>query len=269
MTTRDPTFGWLGREVAEAYDLKAADYAHLYEGRSRLAHFYRMRMKRVWELVDALPPGRILEVGCGPGLMAPHFLQHDFEYVGVDISPGMIAEAKRTCGEDDSSADFTVGDVQQLPFPDASFDVVLCLGALEYVSSERLALHEMRRVLRPSGLAVISANNKWSPYNVWDRLVYRRAVSGTQPDAIVREFHSEVELNRLLAVEGLEVVESIYFDFSLVPRPLGRGRVLSRVDALIRGWLARLSLPRPLQKLGNGLLVTCAPTRAADLPAAD
>jgi hypothetical protein len=127
----------------------------------------------------------------------------------------------------------------------------------------------MRRVLRPSGLAVISANNKWSPYNVWDRLVYRRAVSGTQPDAIVREFHSEAELSRHLAAEGLEVVESFYFDFTLIPRPLGRGRLLSRLDALIRGWLARRELPRPLQKLGNGFVVTCAPTRAADLPAAD
>jgi ubiquinone/menaquinone biosynthesis C-methylase UbiE len=238
-------------EVRSCFDNLAHSYANSYSDGSRVSHFFNVRMRRVEELLAGAATGsKVLEVGCGPGLMVDYFLQRRADYQGVDLSSGMIAEC-RAKFKGLPTANFSVGDVQQLDYPDSSFDIVLCLGVLEYVPSESQAVQEIARVLKPEGTFILSALNKWSPFNVWDRLVYRRlARLGSGP--IVQEYHTEGHYRKLLPTFGLEIVDISYFDFSLVVHPLDYKlpeislRLSERLESLRQSiW----------QRLGNGFLV--------------
>jgi ubiquinone/menaquinone biosynthesis C-methylase UbiE len=78
--------------------------------------------------------------------------------VAVDISQGALTYGKRTY---DKSIRFVAADAGRLPIRDESFDTVVCIEAIEHVSSAGGVLREIARVLRPDGLLIISTPNKW------------------------------------------------------------------------------------------------------------
>src|SRR5579864_1892031 len=82
------------RHVIEFFDNAARTYADGYSDNSSEARFYQRRQEIV---LRRLSPdgGRLLDLGCGPGLMVEACLERGFTYAGVDISPGMIAECRR------------------------------------------------------------------------------------------------------------------------------------------------------------------------------
>ena len=87
--------------------------------------------------------GRILDVACGAGTsLAAITRAYSVDGVGVDASPPAAPLDRVT---------FRQGDAHRLPFPDASFDAALCECALSTFASQRTALAELRRVLRPGG----------------------------------------------------------------------------------------------------------------------
>jgi SAM-dependent methyltransferase len=93
---------------------------------------------------------RLLDVGTGTGALAAALAAatSTSEIVGIDPSAGFV-EAARAGGS--ARVRFDVGDAQSLPYPDASFDQVLSLLALNFVPDPGKALREMRRVTRPGG----------------------------------------------------------------------------------------------------------------------
>ena len=124
---------------------------------------------------ELLPPGRLLDLGCGIGhsfeLLAPRTT------VGVDLDPEALAGQLR---------ETHVADMRDLPFPDGSFDSVLSVQSIEHVPDPERILAEARRVLRPGGVAVFVTPN---------RLTFGR------PDEIIDPYHyveySADELERL------------------------------------------------------------------------
>ncbi|WP_456998717.1 class I SAM-dependent methyltransferase [Lysobacter sp. HA18] len=98
-------------------------------------------------LLAALPPGKVLDVGCA-GRWAAHKLPPSCMYVGLDYPA--------SGGIDYGSTPDVFGDVMRLPFADGSFDTVLLLEVLEHVSKPDVALEDIRRVLRPGGRLVFS-----------------------------------------------------------------------------------------------------------------
>jgi SAM-dependent methyltransferase len=103
--------------------------------------------------VAEFDPRTVLEVGCGEGELAARMTQELAASVAaVDQSPRMV-ELTRARG-----VDAHVADVQSLPFPDASFDVVLAAWMLYHVPDLPRALSEISRVLRPGGRLVAVTN---------------------------------------------------------------------------------------------------------------
>jgi SAM-dependent methyltransferase len=94
---------------------------------------------------------RWLDVGCGTGSLTRTILEDagSSEVVGIDPSDGFVARA-RACTPA-SLAEFQIGDAQQLPFSDASFDVAVAGLVLNFVLDSTTAIAEMRRVVRPGG----------------------------------------------------------------------------------------------------------------------
>jgi ubiquinone/menaquinone biosynthesis C-methylase UbiE len=105
------------------------------------------------------PSERILDLGCGTGIVARLLRERlggAARISGLDASPPMIAKARSLAPE----IDWHEGNAMELPFPDRSFDLVLCQQMLQFVPDPRAALGEVRRVLVPGGRLVVST---WRP----------------------------------------------------------------------------------------------------------
>jgi ubiquinone/menaquinone biosynthesis C-methylase UbiE len=131
-----------------AYDIIAAEFARQNEALppalESLAH-------KVLALAGAGP--RILDIGCGAGRDMAWLEAHGATVTGVDLSPGMLAEAKiRVCGT------LLEMDMRSLTFPDGSFDVVWSIASLLHIpkSEAQGVIGEFHRVLHPGGLLALS-----------------------------------------------------------------------------------------------------------------
>jgi ubiquinone/menaquinone biosynthesis C-methylase UbiE len=104
-----------------------------------------------------LPAGsRILEVAPGPGYLAVEIARRgDYRVAGLDISRTFVEIATRTAREAHVSVDFRHGNASAMPFPDNTFDLVLCRAAFKNFSQPLAAMNEMHRVLVPGGRALI------------------------------------------------------------------------------------------------------------------
>jgi ubiquinone/menaquinone biosynthesis C-methylase UbiE len=102
---------------------------------------------------------QVLDAGSGVGYGAQICSEAGAErVVGVDVSEHALADA-RALGRG-AAAEFVVGDLLELPFPDRSFDVVVCFEAIEHVEDVERVLDELRRVLRDDGVLLISSPNR-------------------------------------------------------------------------------------------------------------
>jgi ubiquinone/menaquinone biosynthesis C-methylase UbiE len=109
------------------------------------------------DLAELRADEHIGDIGCGNGLHLAELRRREHRGVvaGLDLSPGMLAAARSR-----SHAAFIAGDAQRLPFAGASFDCVLAMHMLYHVPDRDLAISEIRRVLRPGGVALALTNSQ-------------------------------------------------------------------------------------------------------------
>jgi SAM-dependent methyltransferase len=107
---------------------------------------------------------RVLDLGCGDGELTLDMARRGADVAAVDLSPGMVAVAKRRLEVfcPGATAEFVVAPAEALPFPDASFDVVIGRFILHHLDMDQ-APREIARVLRPGGVAVFSENSGRNP----------------------------------------------------------------------------------------------------------
>jgi SAM-dependent methyltransferase len=133
---------------------------------------YRAALDRL-----ALVPGaQVLEVGCGSGVYLSLAAARGAEVHGVDASEDLIAIAARRL----PGCDLQVGDMQSLPYPDDSFDVVAGFNAFFFAADMTAALREARRVARPGAPVVIQVYGR--PERC-DLEAMKRAIAPSDPDA--------------------------------------------------------------------------------------
>lgn len=94
--------------------------------------------------------GDVLEIAIGTGRNLPYY-RKDVRLTGVELSPAMLAIARRRASELGREIDLRLGDVQALEFSQESFDTVVCTLSLCTIPDDRKAVAEARRVLRPGG----------------------------------------------------------------------------------------------------------------------
>lgn len=134
--------------------------------------WYRGRRRVLRATLDslALPwPCAILDAGCGSGRTLDELSDYGDAW-GVDLSREAV-NATRARGHEASLA-----EVEDLPFPDASFDLVTCLDVIEHTPDDRRTLSELRRVTRPGGALVVTVPahpSLWSAHDEANRH-YRR-----------------------------------------------------------------------------------------------
>lgn len=124
---------------------------------------------------------RVLEIGCGRGAFARWLAEQGADVVAADFSPAAVEIAARLVP---AGVETLAADVQQLPFPDESFDLVVSLETLEHVPDPSAGLAELVRVTRRGGRLVVTTPNYLSLiglYRIYLRLTGRRYSEGGQP----------------------------------------------------------------------------------------
>ena len=106
----------------------------------------------VAECLSGREPGVALDAACGTGRIAEFLAGRGHRVIGVDSSPDMLARARRRV----PGGEFHVAELDRLPLPDDSADVIVCALALVHVPRLEPVLAEFTRVLRPGGDLVIS-----------------------------------------------------------------------------------------------------------------
>jgi 2-polyprenyl-6-hydroxyphenyl methylase/3-demethylubiquinone-9 3-methyltransferase len=138
--------------IQEAFEVWGAYHQHRHEMR------YDLVAAAVREHLPAR--GAVLDVGCGGGLVAERLKDVAASYVGVDIPARslQLAAQDRVAGEALRTA-WASASGDGLPFPDATFDVVVFSEVIEHLLRPELAVWEIGRVLRPGGVLVMTTNN--------------------------------------------------------------------------------------------------------------
>jgi SAM-dependent methyltransferase len=143
--------------MAESYESLEPWYAHLYDVLHAIVRD------------ELAPPAgrhalRALDAGCGTGFQAAVLASLGYRTHGLDVSAGLLAVARRRRG----SIVFARGNIEALPYEDATFDAVTCCGStLSFVEAPALAVAEIGRVLRPGGLLLLECEHRWSLDLLW------------------------------------------------------------------------------------------------------
>lgn len=134
----------------DQFDRQAANY------NERWASWSDETLRRLLELADPRPGWCVLDVATGTGFTALAFAPHVAHVTGSDVSPGMLAEAKKRAGAAGvTNVDWVEAPAEALPFANAAFDLVTVRIAPHHFTDVPAFLSEARRVLRPGGVFVL------------------------------------------------------------------------------------------------------------------
>lgn len=184
---------------------------------------------------------RVLDVACGTGVVARKALTRvrwDGTVTGLDLNATQLEIAREAARFLHPPIDYMEGDAQKLPFPDGSFDVVLCQHGVQFFPDRLAALREMRRVLAPGGRLSFMVWRHRDYHPVWTLLAeaFDRHVGQTIGDMMRSPFQlpdgelvrsmteeagfSDVKLEiRVDSARFPSVREFVRFQSSVLPRP--------------------------------------------------
>jgi SAM-dependent methyltransferase len=112
---------------------------------------------------------RVLEIGVGAATDFVNWARSGAQLSGVDLTPAAIELARERLALEGLEADLRVADAENLPFPDATFDVVYSHGVLHHTPDTEKSIAEVHRVLEPGGTALLMLYNvtSWTAWLAW------------------------------------------------------------------------------------------------------
>lgn len=218
-------------------------YAERYSGSGFLYHSRIVTsMLNGIKFRDGRYSDKVLDVGCGTGFVSQ--LYPNFDITGIDISDGMLER---------NPYKWVKAPAESIPFPDASFEYVVCRSLLHHLDDPRLGLREMARVLKPGGKFVC-----YDPNHNFIYEIIRHIFQRTDRFSHLHHSFNDKELFGMIEEAGLEITEKKYLGYLSYPLlgfpdivnfkiPIGVGRKLIRLDDFIS--------KTPLKKLSWSLMV--------------
>lgn len=184
-------------DIRESYDSAAEAYAEHLATELASKPLDRHLLNRFAE--ETRGQGLVADLGCGPGHIAHYLHEQGVTVVGIDISPEMIRVALRL----HPGPEFQVGDMTQLALEDGTLAGVLAFYSIVHFDSPHLGaiLGEIRRVLRPGGLALIS-------FHIGDQVVHVEDLFGAAVSLDFR-LHDPPTVIEALRSVNLKVIEHV------------------------------------------------------------
>lgn len=201
-----------------------------YGGQTEIEHLHRYLVAREW-----CRDKDVLDVASGEGYGTALLGQVARSALGVEIAPEAVDHANDAYKT--NNLRFVVGDARSLPSPDATFDVVTSFETIEHFAEQRLFLSEIRRVLRPGGMLIISTPDRdnYSPTESAANPFHVRELAREEFDALLRSYFAEISV----------LLQRPMFGSVLLPNEGGKAAPLCferRGDGHFEG---SLNLPRP------------------------
>jgi len=218
--------------VSDYFESTAAYWKAVYADHRLLPAIYRDRHNAALRWINDLDlhrGARILEVGCGAGLISVALARNGYTVNALDSTLAMLQMTSGDAAHQGvrDRVRIHAADVHALPFKAHTFDLVVALGVIPWLHSERVALRDMQRVLKPGGYLLVTADNnarlnrlldpRSSPLSAPPRLVAKRflqlcglwvAPSGFQPRR-----HYPREFDRIIGDCGFLNVKSCSVGF--------------------------------------------------------
>ena len=186
----------------------------------------------ILDLIGPVAGRRVLDLGCGDGLLTSTLAERGAWAVGIDADRAMLeaANAQPVSGVP-ARPRFIEGRLEELPFPDATFDVVVVVTVLCLVPDRTPAVREAARALRPGGRLIIGELGRWSAWAA------RRRIKAWLGSRFWQSAHfsTAATLSRLVERAGLTVEAvrgSVYYP------PIG---LLARLLACLDRWFGAVT----------------------------
>lgn len=222
------------------------EFAAGYEARRHHGYHHFLDDEQASLVKSHLKPGdRVLEIGCGTGLLLKRLSDHDGDVVGVDLSPGMLEHARAR------GLDVHESGANELPFEDASFDLAFSFKVLPHVREIEGALAECSRVLKPGGTAILEFYNPTSVRGLRKAVVRDRISGTTREDEVFTRFDTLSGAKNMMAAAGLQ---PIGHKGIIVVTPFAQVHSVPLLGSLLRG-AERLSSALPFGRFGGFLSI--------------
>lgn len=216
------------QQTANDYFESSTEYwKSIYSSGGLLPTIYQDRHRTTFDWIQNLrlpSTARILEVGCGAGLLTAALAQRGYTVDAIDSASAMLQTAREAAVHRgvESQIRLHLADVHALPFPAKTFDLLIAVGVIPWLHSEYLALLEMRRVLKPGAYLLATADNNARLNRILDPLsspvltplravakgVLRSCGWRISPSGFQPKRHYPHDVHRLMKCSGFGLVKS-------------------------------------------------------------
>jgi ubiquinone/menaquinone biosynthesis C-methylase UbiE len=189
-------------EIIDQFTRQADPFAHARSTRDQDL------LQRIVSAAAPHPQDTVLDVACGPGILACAFARVASHATGIDLTPAMLDQARKTQSEQGLlNLTWDAGDITDLPYPDRHFDIVSCRFVFHHLLDPLTALREMVRVCRDGGRIVVADSSpdaaRADAFNRVERLRDPSHTRAMPPEELAGLFvaaglrHPKVEMFRL------------------------------------------------------------------------
>jgi 2-polyprenyl-3-methyl-5-hydroxy-6-metoxy-1,4-benzoquinol methylase len=250
------------KEVIDFFDNQASAWSEHYHKAKNANHLVILdRMNIAIEFIQSklVSGSKILDVGCGPGVVALQLAHRGYRINGIDISPKMIKLCQKAFSELPEGNDqhaFTADNFNEIDLEEESFDGIITLGFLEFQENEIHVLRKFYKILKPGGVLVISGpirlalTELFGIRNIIRALVFDASGTDISPP---KNYYSLSRFIRLLSKTGFKVLDHKihgFGNFPLVSKIIG-----SKCDILLSRLLDNLSIVLPIKVFCSNIIM--------------
>ena len=197
----------------------------------------------------------VLDAGCGEGRHTFECYRHDCRILGMDLSHHSLLKAKYVLGEMKKRKEakgrvlLLRGDALRFPFPDGTFDKIICAEVIEHVDDDRKGVAALARILTEGGKIAITVPTRMTEH-VYDWLSkeYFRTPGGHVRKVIPRILAGYMEENRL-RVYAVGFAHSFHFPYWMLRCIFGLHKENARIPALYKKVLHYSLFSKPLRRM--------------------